>query len=363
MLSSAVTKIRMAFSTLAYPQRVALIVLSMGAFFGLTVKFPQIAGAVVLCWTLVELVKALLFRMWELGCRIRRPLIRRLVRLIRVMRRFFAIPPEIEFLHLGTILLVLITLGYMLVVKNPTGFNALGNVLLGLVCLAAIVDNGRQVIQLTRITWTRTIGKVVLAGIGAALFYVATAISKQFSHGITATDPTFFPEFSGLFAALAMPVLYLMLGCFVLGLWAIAQLVIAFIVLMLGSALAGITSNALAWKLFLYRLQQGKRPPTNYRAPKIDFRWAVVWMRPFCLLLSICLILSAWTYLHDEYGKSLDAIAVKGLVALEYKRGSKCLGIPAQAEVAYLEGGAISVAKQEGDRFVFLTQKCDLPTE
>lgn len=355
--------IKTALATLTAPQRAALAILLMGVFLGLSVKFPQIVGAVLLFGMFVVFAKELLLRMWELGRRIRRPLMRRLIRIIRALRRFFAISPEVEFLHLSTILLVLISLGYMLVTKSPAGFDALGNISLGLVCLAAIVDTGRQMIQLTRITWTRTIGKVVLAGIGAALFYVGIAISKHLAHTTTGADPAHFPEFSGLFATLAMPLLYSMLGCLALGLWAIAQLVITFIVLVLGSALAGVTSNAPAWKLFLYRLQQGKRPPQNYRAPKRNFKWAIVWMRPTGLLLSVGLILGAWTYLLEEHGESLEAIAIKGLVMLEYKQGGKCLGIPTQAEVAYLDEGMVSMAQKKDGRIVFSTHKCEPPVE
>lgn len=360
---SLVRNLRTSLANMTREQRAALVFLALGGLLWLAIKIPEIVGVAVLLWTLVVFIKALLLRIWELGCQIRRPLFRRVMRIVRVMRHFFAIAPEVEFLHVSTILLVLVSIAYILVTKNSSGFNTLGQIFLCLICIAATVDTGRQVIQLTRITWARTIGKIILAGVGAALFYLATAISKQIVHGITATDPKYYSEFSSLFATLAMPVLYLLLGTMVLGLWALAQLLIAFIVMALGGVLSGITSNAPAWKLFLYRLQQGKRPPRNYRAPTVDFRWVVVWMRPVSLILSVGLILSALVYLLNEYGKSLEAIAEKSLIALKYRRGSKCLGLPAQAEVAYLEKGVVSVAKQEDGRFKFSTQKCELPAE
>ncbi len=358
-----VKNLRTSLARMTREQRAALVFLALGGLLWLAIKLPTVIGVVVVFSTLVMFIKALLLRIWELGCQIRRPLFRRAIRIIRAMRNFFAIAPEVEFLHVSTILLVLVSFAYILATKNPSGFNMLGQILLGLICIAATVDTGRQVVQLTRITWARTIGKIILAGVGAALFYVATAISKQVAHGITASDPKYYSEFSGLFAALALPILYLLLGSLVLGLWAVVQLVIAFIVMVLGGVLSGITSNTLAWKLFLYRLQQGKRPPQSYRAPTVDFRWIVLWMRPVSLILSVGLILSALVYLLNEYGKSLEVIAVKSLVALEYRRGSKCLGLPAEAEVAYLERGMISVSKKENGQFKFSTQNCELPKE
>lgn len=360
---SLIRNLRTSLARMTREQRAALIFLALGGLLWLTIKIPELVGTVVFTGTLVVFIKELLLRIWKLGCQIRRPLFRRAVRIVRVIRRLFAIAPEVEFLHVSTILLALISFAYILATKNHSGFNTLGQIFLGLICIAATVDTGRQVVQLTRITWARTIGKIVLAGVGAALFYVATAISKQIVHGITATDPKYYSEFSSLFATLAMPFLYLLLGALVLGLWAIAQLVIAVVVMTISSALSMIITNAPAWKLFLYRLQQGKRPPQNYRAPTVDFRWLVVWMRPVSLILSVVLIVSALVYLLNEYGKSLEAIAVKSLVALEYRSGSKCLGLPAQAEVAYLERGMVSVVKQEAGRFKFSTQKCELPTE
>jgi len=354
---------RIALANLTTPQKMAFVTLSMATLLGLIITVPQIVGPVIVLCTLAVFIKALLSRMWELGHQIRRPLFRRFVRIIGVTRRFFAISPEVEFLHVSTIFLVLISLAYVQATENLTAFNALGQVFLGLVFIAATVDTGRQVVQLTRITWAKTIGKVGLAGVGAALFYVATAFSKQIVHGITATDPKYYSEFSGLFATLAMPVLYLLLGLVVLGTWAFTQLAFAFVATVVGSPLSRITSNVPAWKLFLYRMQHGKRPPQNYCAPKVDFRLAVVWMRPISLILSIVLILSALKYILNEYGESLKSVTVKSLVALEYKPGSRCLGLPPEVEVAYLQNGLISVAKQVDGHFSFSTQKCELPTE
>lgn len=354
-------KLRINLAASTRTQRAVFVGLSVVLLLVLLKNYPQIIGIAVLLGTLAVFTKALLFRIWDLARKIRMPLLRRVVRIVRAMRLFFAISPEIEFLHAVTVFLVLVSFAYILASKDPSGFNTLGQVLLGLVCVATALDTGRQIVQLTRVTWARSIGKILLAGIGAALFYIAIAIAKHVVHGITATDPKYYSEFTSLFAMVLMPLLYLVLGSALLALWAIVQLVIAFAILALGSIMGGITSNAPTWKHFLYRLQQGKRPPRDYRPPAGDLRWAVVWMRPFGLLLSVGLILSAISYLLQTYEKPLEAAMVKTLVAIEYKGGGKCLGLPAGAEVAYLEKGTVSIVEQIQQRFSFSTQRCDFP--
>ena len=344
-------------------QRAALVLSALGMLFWLTIKFPELFGLIVLLGSVSVLVKKLLFRIWTLGCQIQKPLFRRTVRIIRKTRSLLKIAPEVEFLYVGTILLAIISFAYILATKDYSGFSLLGQIFLGFICFTATVDTGRQVLHLTRITWARTIGKVVLAGIGSALFYIATAISKKIAYWITATDPKYYSEFSSLFATLAMPVLYLLLGAIILALWAVAQAMTVIVVIGLSSALRTVITNTSAKHLFLYRLQQGKRPPQNYRTSVDEFWWLIVWMRPVSLVLSLGLIVSASVYVLNKYGKSIESITIRSLVSMEYMQNSKCLGLPEHAAVAYIDRGMISVAIEKDGHYKFSTQNCELSKE
>lgn len=74
--------------------------------------------------------------------------------------------------------------------------------------LAGSIEYIDRTIRILRNAWARTVGKLVLAGVGAVVYLLANAIARHVTVALTQADPKFFPSFVGLVSLVLAPILY-----------------------------------------------------------------------------------------------------------------------------------------------------------
>jgi hypothetical protein len=139
------------------------------------------------------------------------------------IKPFYQVTPAVAFVEAlclvlaGAVLLLWFALG----IKETAPY--VQRFFTGIFFLAGTLECIYRGTRLARHAWTRTAGKFLLAGMGAAVVLLATAAARHVVIRITQSDPKFFPSFTGLLALGLTPLFYLYGICLLAALWSLLE--------------------------------------------------------------------------------------------------------------------------------------------
>jgi hypothetical protein len=221
--------------------------------------------------------------------------------------------------------------------------------------VAAVFDLYSRITWLMKKTWAKVFGKAVLAGLGAALIFVAATIAKRTSGELNQADPQYFAEFVGLLTSLYTPML---LGAVLIGI----VVLIAFLELISSSvfiALSILMSHMTFWiqgpkkKAETRSLNKGES-----RQGSAKWKEAVYIMRPISLMIVVYAITSSATIVYYRFSKNIEWVEKRALVYMHYQSNNECTNLDKKTLIAKLGDNMVSVANVSSD-VIFTTQKCE----
>ena len=335
-------------------QRIALILFSVLVIVLLNQWKPGLIGFAAVAAIFLGLV----LRAKELAYKLKYPLLRRTWRGIFLFRKLFRVSPEVELLHIVTLLLVILSLLYLMSTKDVQGSNLLGNAAVITLLGSVVIDSGHQIFFLTRKAWARTLGKVALAALGATLYFAADAIAKNIIHSITHADPKYFPDAAGILVAGITPMLYLTIGSILAVIWAIAQLTVLGLLILLWQPIEVLGISSHVKDRAAYRIRTGRKAPIGYKAPIFSTNGFLFFMRPFGLLIAVVYLWNSIGAITTAYSAQITSHIQDLVVISEYHDDTLCRGLPINAKVSYLDNGLISVLEKTGAEMKFSIRPC-----
>lgn len=342
--------------------RAKFVLVTLLIIFSALIIIPAQASLIPGFAILIYLIYKLLLRASKLYPSVINRSVRKLWRLVIGIREFYKVSEEVEFLHAMTIVVVLISLIFFLLTKNQSGYALFNSIIVILLSSAAFFDVISRISWLTKKAWAKVVGKAVIAGIGAALIFVASAVAKQHINELTHADPKYFPEFSGLLTSIYIPFL---IGIALTGiglLWAFLELlgvilILGFIAMPLSILIQYFFSKEHA-KIFFNRLKSGKSKALD-STDSPEWRWAIYVMRPIAVGIAIYVVASSFGSLISYFSKNIEYAEKRVLVMMHYHQNTDCPKLNKKALVLELKDDFLSVATISENDIKFDVKNCE----
>ena len=236
----------------------------------------------------------------------------------------------------------------------------------GVVILAVsgICETIVRISRIAKSVWAPTVGKILSVSVCVILAAISLSMAKQATHALAQIDPKYLTEFVAVATFIFIPIVYMSAAATVLLIYAAFQFMLLFL-LALGDMIFGQTQIFLTngsrerLRLYWYRIINGHRPVGGI-VPKIGF----LPKAHISLMASPLSKLAVVALMSSLLSDPVRALAVvhplmtTALVALEYRSGSQCKNVGDVLPVAYMEDGWVSVARRDGDAYVFGVQRC-----
>jgi len=246
--------------------------------------------------------------------------------------------------------------------RNIHAFSISNTAVLLFLGAAAIFDVTSRISWLMKKAWAKVIGKAALAGLGAAIIFIATAFAKQNVGELTQADPEYFPEFIGLLTSLYTPSLFgVALAC-VVGLLAAfellsAILIVIFVAIPLYFLISSMLSKEHAARFF-DRIRFGKSRKIDSENNSAEWRVIIYVMRPIALAIAIYMIASPIAAIFSNFSKDIEQAEKRVLVMMHYHPNTECTNLDKKALVANLKDDGIVSIALTGSDINFSQQKC-----
>lgn len=326
------------------------------------VYFRAVLGQIILSLLLARFIYILIKRAAKLYPKIYQRALRKTWRLVVAVRQFYRVSEETEFFHALTTIVVLITSLYFFITKDIHAFSISNTAVLLFLGAAAIFDVTSRISWLMKKAWAKVIGKAALAGLGAAIIFIATAFAKQNVGELTQAEPEYFPEFIGLLTSLYTPSLFgVALAC-VVGLLAAFELlsvilIVSFVAIPLYFLISSILSKEHAARFF-DRIRFGKSRKIDSENNSAEWRVMIYVMRPIALAIAIYMIASPIAAIFSNFSKDIEQAEKRVLVMMHYHPNTECTNLDKKALVANLKDDGIVSIALTGSDINFSQQKC-----
>lgn len=210
--------------------------------------------------------------------------------------------------------------------------------------------------------WAKVIGKAALAGLGAALIFIATALAKQNVGELTQANPEYFPEFISLLTSLYTPLLFCVALACVVGLLAVFELlsvilIVSFVAIPLSLLIRSILGKEYEARFF-DRIRFGKRIRGDSENNSGEWRVMIYVMRPIALAIAIYMIASPVAAIFSSFSKDIEQAEKRVLMMMHYHPNTECKNIDKDALVANLKDDGIVSVAYRGATITFTKQKC-----
>jgi hypothetical protein len=261
-----------------------------------------------------------------------------------------------------TIVIVLISFIFFLVTKNLNGYAFFNAAIVVLLSSAAFFDVISRISWLTKKAWAKVIGKAAIAGLGAALIFVASAAAKQHIGDLTHADPKYFPEFAGLLTSIYTPLLF-GIALTVIGLlWASLEflgvvMILSFIVMPLSILIEHLFSKEYANRFFS-RLKSGKKSEFNSANSSPEWKWLIYVMRPIAAAIAIYVIAASFGSSISYFSTGISYAEKKVLLMMHYRPNTECQNISNKALIADLKDNLVSEALIGEHDIILNVKKC-----
>jgi hypothetical protein len=319
-------------------------------------------GTLVFTLFAMRLTSDAAFIAWER----KHTLFRRSIRVLRQIRKSYAVPPLLSFLHAVGVAACCAMLAATLAQYSAAAnfFTWLAAALLSIAGLVDLIVWGNFFF---RRLWSDTLGKIFSISFGAALVAAGVSVSKGIVHSVTHVDPKYFIEATAMLSAVMVPAAYFLFGLTLIYLFAIFQLfrvALAFLAAMLAQQLAGFASSGMRNTLGLlwYRIKNGKRPLGNQQPKRkfLDLASVSLIAKPLSTIYLVLLAVwsSQWAF---QQAPLLRNYVEWAIVKLEYRTQSSCAGLDPDTAIVYMDDGKISQARRQGKKFSFSVGTCIFP--
>jgi hypothetical protein len=266
------------------------------------------------------------------------------IRSQRFLKRMKRVPPDVPFLYGIALMLATGWMALMAFQASGTPMTSFGVVVGAMIAIASLRHVSTAVRTLVKLTWSRTIGKIVYAGALSIAYCVgrgdAIAMARELTHADAKYFPTFVGVMSGPYTILRMLQFasLLMVVCAVLVLFAAWPR-------MIGRMLAGV----VPLRDLLRRRDAGKAEPI---LPD-----AISFFTPIGLVF----IAAGLAMLPEPAISMLRRYEVPAhvLARTEYVDDGACKNIPAGVRTQHLSDGLVSVLKHNGQTPEFSQATCE----
>jgi len=342
--------------------RAKFILVTVLTMFAVLIFFPAQGGLIVLLAVLASFTFKLLQLILNLYPSVINRIIRKIWRLVIGIRQFYKVSEEVEFFHAMTIVIVLISFIFFLITKDLSGYAFFNSAIVILLSSAAFFDVISRISWLTKKAWAKVIGKAAIAGLGAALIFVASAAAKQHIGDLTHADPKYFPEFSGLLTSIYTPLLFGIALTAISLLWASIELlgvvvILSFIVMPLSMLMEHLFSKEYANRFFS-RLKAGKKSALNSVDSSPEWTWVIYVMRPIAAIIAIYVIASSFGSSISYFSKGIAYSEKKVLVMMHFRKNTDCTNMSEKALIADLKENEVSEALIGKSDIIFSVKKC-----
>lgn len=297
--------------------------------------------------------------------KVRWPSSRTQVRWIRHMRRAIHPPPFAMVAYSSFVAIAAFSIVMALGFSKPLIWKI--GVVIAIVALsvAAAVDVGYRLRAAWRLKATRIAIKWLGLFVATVTIFGATVVGKDLAHSVSQINPDHMPDFVRLATVLMYPfVLVAVIAGLLLFLLTIQYVLLlcGMLAIFPGRMLLDmvISEKREALKLLLYRLWTGRRPlkSRGWWLKVLDGTQYI--LRPAGTMALSILLLGAMTEFAALTAPLMNKFLPDALVLIEYRTRSSCEGLPANARVAYLGEGLISVAERNSFGYAFSIRKCEL---
>jgi hypothetical protein len=289
-------------------------------------------------------------QLWPL---IRGRIIRKTWRLLIRYRRYAAPPPGVEFVATTVAIIAVLGVFAFLVTGGGTASEIAWKCILGILVLSGAAECAARGISMAKRAWTKTLGKVFIAGLIALAAVASNAVARHAAYGITHEDPKFFIGFVNAVSLVCLPfVLAGMLALLIMIIVGLETIVYFFV---------RATFNVL-WVLKIVRVSfaerlvnlgtRGIRGDTSDLNRGLTFFWRAASLAG----LGLCVVLIEGHVLVEP-PPLIDHLARIGIVALDYDAGHSCI-TGSQLLGAGLDEGRFSIAAPLKNTMVFATERC-----
>ena len=343
--------------------RVLAMFIALGVL-GFCVRFAPVATSNLL-FLLVAIVTST--NSYEWFRRVRWPSKWTWIRLVRRIRKGVHPPPLAVAMYsavlpISTFSLVFsswLSQPYILMVGSVIGVVAL--------CLASTLDAWHRLRNAWKVDALRFALKWVGLFVATVVIFGATILAKNIAHMISHVDPKYLPDFVLLATAAAYPFVLASVLSFFLLLVLTMQYLLLFLCLplfMVGQTLINslIGERREKIKSLLYRLWSGHKPLRSRRWWVNAFAGFEYFLRPVGTGALATGLIAFLVYGFTLTGPIAEKYLPQLLVFVEYRPMSSCVGLPADAQVVYLDRGFVSVAKKNTTGYAFAIQKCEIGT-
>lgn len=357
----------------ARPEVRAITLLSL-AFVGLlillrlqTTAFGRGLLIAIFSLVLVSIVASVAVQTFKLGWSLRAPLLRAVVRSLRLTRKVLHIPDSVKFLYLVAWLAFICSTVLILLAKDAALYQIASAAGFSIFVLGASLDLLLRIAKLMRKAWAKTVGKILSALLGAGVAMSSLILAKHQVHAIARVDPKYFDDFVNIFALVLAPLLYVAIGIAALAAFACLQILVLIFFATARTVVGVLNFENVAprWhqdcRVFWYRIRFGKRPqalPVRRFFPIEDI---ALFMRPLGTVAVASLLAALIDGTLKIYIVKVSDLTTKAFVAVQYRSDSRCEGLITGSRVAYLDRGNVSTARLENGRYVFDVASCKLP--
>lgn len=341
--------------------RYSMVFLTLVIFVLAARRFPLVTGCLVfVCFGIAALLST---QDWLK--KVRWPSSRTQIRWIRYMRRAIHPPPFAMVAYSSFVAIATFSIVMALGFSKPLIWKIGVAIAIVALSVAATVDVGYRLRAAWRLRATRIAIKWLGLFVATVTIFGATVFGKDLAHSVSQINPEHLPDFVRLATVLVYPfVLVTVIAGLLLFLLTIQYVLLLFGMLaifpgrMLFDTVIGEKREAL--NLLLYRLWTGHRPLKSPRWWLKALDGTQYFLRPAGTAALSILLLSAITEFAALTAPLMNKFLPDALVLIEYRARSSCEGLPANARVAYLDDGLISVAERNSSGYAFSIRKCEL---
>lgn len=325
----------------------------VGPYLGLAVLFVLFG---VMAWGVMKSA-------YRLSQSLRVPSIRFMARLLREVRKELVVPPVIQLLYAIAWIGSLATTITLLLTKKPASLQIGSMLVFSVIAIAAFFDVLFRVSRIMKRAWAKTIGKILMANVGAAALLLALALAKQQIHALVRVDPKYFEDFARLLAIVYLPFVYVAIGVAALSLFSISQM-FCVVIFVLASSIVRIflpfvegSKLQRECRVFWYRIRYGKKPAELPKKSIMSLDDIQFFMRPLGTVALVAvisqLLLNSAAYLPQK-----QTFVARALTEIQYQGNSRCGGLAPGTRVVYLDRGNVSTATVSGSDVVFSVAQC-----
>lgn len=306
--------------------------------------FPIIAPK-VLGTGLMLLFAIGLYREWKAYVRPTRTLYAiYCIRAQRFLKRMKRVPPDVPFLY--GIALMAATVWLVLMVFRASGapMNSFGMVLGGTISIAALRQVSTAIRTLVKVTWSRTIGKIVYAGALSMAYCIGRGDAIATARELTHADAKYFPTFIGVMS----------------GPYTIFRMLQFASLLMVACAVLALLA---AWPRAIGRILRDFAPFRVLSRPrKVGTAEPIlVDAIPFFTPIGLVFVAVGLAKLPEPAISMLQRyeLPAQVLAQTEYVADGACKNIPAGVRTQHLGDGLVSVLKYNGRTPEFSQATCE----